>query len=136
MAQYPDAKKMPAYDNKTVTDHQHDPDVAIGAVHDVDVHAPKESFSLWSSLGLQYSLTATPLAIGSYLASVIGVGGSPVFIYGYVFAVLCNLCVCVSLAEIAAVYPHTSGMHTSSRSEALEHTLPLSGKVTDWKCLF
>ncbi|KAF2027270.1 putative choline and nitrogen mustard permease [Setomelanomma holmii] len=71
--------------------------------------APKESFNIWSSLGFQYSLTATPLAIGTYLASVIGVGGSPVFIYGYLLAVLCNLCVCVSLAEVAAVYPHTSG---------------------------
>jgi hypothetical protein len=111
MAQCPDGKKMATYDNKTVTDLQHDPDVAIGAVQDVDVHAPKESFSLWSSLGLQYSLTATPLAIASYLASVVGVGGSPVFIYGYVFSILCNLCVCVSLAEVAAVYPHTSGMH-------------------------
>ncbi|KAH8661737.1 amino acid/polyamine transporter I [Ilyonectria robusta] len=60
-------------------------------------------------MGLQYSLTSTPLAIGAYLGSVIGVGGSPVFIYGYILAVLCNLCVCVSLAEIAAVSPHTSG---------------------------
>jgi hypothetical protein len=68
-----------------------------------------QSFNIWSALGLQYSLTSTPLAIGSYLTSVIGVGGSPVFIFGYLFAIACNMCVCVSLAEIAAVYPHTSG---------------------------
>ncbi|TVY44464.1 Choline transport protein [Lachnellula occidentalis] len=69
----------------------------------------KESFSIWSALGFQYSLTSTPLAIGAYLASVIGVGGSPVFIYGFLLAVGCNIVVCLSLAEIAAVYPHPSG---------------------------
>lgn len=113
MAQFKEDKKMLAYDDKIITNPHHQPDVDIGAVHEVELqYAPKESFNLWSSLGLQYSLTATPLAVGTYLASVVGVGGSPVFIYGYIFAVLCNLCVCVSLAEIAAVYPHSSGMHT------------------------
>lgn len=85
-------------------------DYNVGEVQEVnEPHVLHESFSLWSSMGLQYSLTSTPLAVGAYLGSVIGVGGSPVFIYGYILAVLCNLCVCVSLAEIAAVYPHTSG---------------------------
>lgn len=85
-------------------------DVEVGHVQDLETNSPlQKSFSLWSALGLQYSLTSTPLAVGTYLASVIGVGGSPVFIFGYVLAVGCNLCVCVSLAEIAAVYPHTSG---------------------------
>ncbi|KAF2815115.1 putative choline and nitrogen mustard permease [Mytilinidion resinicola] len=101
---------MPAYDNKDVSEPHHHLDIDVGAIHEVDSpHALNESFSLWSSLGLQYSLTSTPLAVGSYLASVIGVGGSPTFIFGYIFAVGCNLCVCLSLAEIAAVYPHSSG---------------------------
>ncbi|KAF2091723.1 amino acid transporter [Saccharata proteae CBS 121410] len=69
----------------------------------------KHSFNIWSSLGLQYSLTSTPLLIGTYLSLVIGVGGSPTFIYGYIVAVVLNLCVCATLAEIAAIYPHTSG---------------------------
>lgn len=89
-------------------------DMEVGDMQDVDANKPlQESFSIWSALGLQYSLTSTPLAVGTYLASVIGVGGSPVFIFGYIFAVGCNLCICVSLAEIAAVYPHTSGKSDS-----------------------
>ncbi|KAI0126180.1 putative choline and nitrogen mustard permease [Xylariales sp. AK1849] len=85
-------------------------DYDVGHVQDVgEKPVLRESFSFWSCLGLQYSTTSTALAVGSYLGSVIGVGGSPVFVYGYIFAVVLNLFICVSLAEIAAVYPHPSG---------------------------
>ncbi|KAH6982403.1 putative choline and nitrogen mustard permease [Ilyonectria destructans] len=101
---------MPAAGSQKQSSSHKGTDYDVGVVQEVDErHELHESFSLWSSMGLQYSLTSTPLAVGAYLGSVIGVGGSPVFIYGYILAVLCNLCVCVSLAEIAAVYPHTSG---------------------------
>lgn len=69
----------------------------------------KKDFHLWSTLGVQYSVTATPLAIGTYLSFVIGIGGSPVFFYGFIVCSIFNMCVCFSLAEIAAVYPHSSG---------------------------
>lgn len=111
--------KMAAGDERPVSDTQQDftthngADHAIGLVDSIDLKTElTESFNIWSALGLQYSLTSTPLAVGSYLASVIGVGGSPTFVFGYIFAVACNLCICVSLAEIAAVHPHTSGIST------------------------
>lgn len=85
-------------------------DYAVGISQEVgnNDHPLEESFRIWSTLGLQYSITATPLAVGTYLASVIGVGGSPVFIYGYLLGVSLNICVCLCLAELASVYPHTS----------------------------
>ncbi|EXJ82252.1 hypothetical protein A1O3_06065 [Capronia epimyces CBS 606.96] len=85
---------------------------------DVDVEVaevvipPKEldrPFRLWSSLGMQFSVSSTPLAIGTYLSFVIGIGGSPVFFFGYLLACVMGFCICLSLAEIAAVYPHASG---------------------------
>ncbi|KAI0131823.1 putative choline and nitrogen mustard permease [Xylariales sp. AK1849] len=96
----------PEKSHDSTTDHE------LGQISDLASGAPgalKDSFNIWSCLGMQFSLTSTPLAVGAYLASVIGVGGSPVLIFGYLFAVGCNLCVCASLAEIAAVYPHVSG---------------------------
>ncbi|KIM95843.1 hypothetical protein OIDMADRAFT_45128 [Oidiodendron maius Zn] len=69
----------------------------------------QKPFSLWSTLGLAFSVTCTPLSIGSYLAVSIGVGGSPVFFFGFIFSALMNLCICLSLAEISAVYPHALG---------------------------
>jgi hypothetical protein len=66
-------------------------------------------FRLWSSLGMQFSVSSTPLAIGTYLSFVIGIGGSPVFFFGYLLASVMGFCICLSLAEIAAVLPHASG---------------------------
>lgn len=96
--------------SKINSSEQDSRDMEVGDMQEVDVNKPlQDSFNIWSALGLQYSMNSTPLAVGIFLASVIGVGGSPVFIFGYIFAVGCNMCICVSLAEIAAVYPHTSG---------------------------
>lgn len=78
------------------------------SVHEVHARL-KERFSLLSTLGVNTSVTATPLAMGTYLSVIIGVGGSPVIIYGYIVAVTLNLLVCASLSEIASEYPHSSG---------------------------
>lgn len=83
----------------------------LGSTHIV-VEGSKElakPFRLWSTLGMQFSVSSTPLSLGTYLSFVIGIGGSPVFFFGYLLACVMGLCVCTSLAEIAAVYPHASG---------------------------
>lgn len=67
------------------------------------------TFNLWSTLGLVYSITATPIGIGSYLTFSLVLGGAPFYIYGYIFAVSLNIILCVALAEIASIYPHPSG---------------------------
>ncbi|CAK3848194.1 Choline transport [Lecanosticta acicola] len=81
-------------------------DIALGEVRHTRV---KKSFSLLSTLGVSFSITSTPIAIGTYLSVSIGVGGSPVYFFGYILSVLMDLCICASLAEMAAVYPHSSG---------------------------
>lgn len=82
-----------------------DSSVDVGFV--VELH--QRRFNLWSTLGLAFSVSCTPLSIGSYLSVSVGVGGSPVFFFGYIFSALMNICVCLSLAEISAVYPHALG---------------------------
>lgn len=80
-------------------------DVAAGDVQE----APTLHFNLWSTLGIAYSLTSTPIAIGTYLSVIVGVGGSPVFFFGYLLSAIMDLVVCLSLAEMAAVLPNSSG---------------------------
>lgn len=75
----------------------------------------KITFNLWSTLGLVYSITATPFGVGSYLTFSLILGGSPFYIYGYIFAVSFNIILCVSLAEISSIYPHPSGKPTILR---------------------
>ncbi|EED16048.1 amino acid transporter, putative [Talaromyces stipitatus ATCC 10500] len=66
-------------------------------------------FSVLAAVGMQYSISATPLAVGGYLTFILGVGGSPYFFYCFLVAAFGQMLVCISLAEIAAVYPHASG---------------------------
>ncbi|KAE8397501.1 amino acid/polyamine transporter I [Aspergillus pseudonomiae] len=61
------------------------------------------------TIGIQFSVTAPPLAIASYTTLITGVGGSPFYFWGFLVAVLGQTLVAVSLAELASAYPHTSG---------------------------
>lgn len=69
----------------------------------------KVHFSMWHTLGISFSITAAPISMGAYLSLAIGVGGSPVYFGAYIFAVGLNLFVCLSLAEMASAFPHSSG---------------------------
>lgn len=89
--------------------------VLPGASEDLAT-ARQNHFNLWSCLGINYSIIATPLSIGTYLAFNIGVGGSPVYIFGYLVATTFQIIVCISLAEMAAAFPHSTG---ESRPEIL-----------------
>lgn len=67
-------------------------------------------FNLWQILGMNFAISCAPLSIGAYLAFIIGLGGSPFYIWGYLFAVIFQLITCVAIAEIASAMPHASGM--------------------------
>ncbi|KAL4926786.1 amino acid/polyamine transporter I [Aspergillus undulatus] len=70
---------------------------------------PKKNFSLLSTLGLNFSICAAPLAIGSYLSLSIAAGGPPFFIYAFIFAGIGQIILCIALAEVASALPHSSG---------------------------
>ncbi|EGV61625.1 hypothetical protein CANTEDRAFT_135564 [Yamadazyma tenuis ATCC 10573] len=79
------------------------------ASSDANHQSPLEKrFNVWSTSALQFSLICSALAIGTFLSTVVGVGGSPGLIYGYILAVTFDLFICYSLAEIASAYPHSS----------------------------
>jgi hypothetical protein len=83
-------------------------EIGIGDVQAVRLDKP---FNIWSALGISFSVTSVPLAIGTYLSVSVGVGGSPVYFFGYIVSVVFNLCICASLGELAAVFPHSSGKY-------------------------
>ncbi|KAL4766869.1 amino acid/polyamine transporter I [Aspergillus nidulans var. acristatus] len=70
---------------------------------------PNNRFSLWSTIGVQFSTTASPLAIGIYLQLVVGAGGSPYFFWCLLTAMILQFTTCISLAELSSAFPHTSG---------------------------
>ena len=71
--------------------------------------SPKVHFNVWAALGVNFSITATPLTAGTYLALAVGVGGSPIFFYEYIFAAFFQIVLCLGMAEIASAIPHSSG---------------------------
>ncbi|CEO59605.1 hypothetical protein PMG11_04277 [Penicillium brasilianum] len=69
----------------------------------------KVHFSLLSAIGIQYSVTGAPIAIGSYLSLTIGLGGSPAYFWGFVMTGFFQLTTCLAISELASAIPHSSG---------------------------
>lgn len=70
---------------------------------------PKVHFSLLGAIGVQYSVTSAPVAIGTYLSLAIGLGGSPAYFWGYFIVGLFQFATCLATAELASAIPHSSG---------------------------
>ncbi|CDK28017.1 unnamed protein product [Kuraishia capsulata CBS 1993] len=70
----------------------------------------ERNFDVWSVVGIVYSSIATPLTLGTYLSTVIGVGGAPFFFYSYLFTGFFCLLIAYSISEMASVNPHSSAM--------------------------
>lgn len=74
-----------------------------------DIARPAINFNLWQTLGMNFSITCAPLTVGAYLSLIVGLGGSPFYIWGILCAVIFQLITCIALAEIASAMPHSSG---------------------------
>ena len=70
---------------------------------------PKTHFSLLGAIGIQYSLTSAPLAIGFYLSMVIGLGGSPAYFWGFILMGFFQVFVYLAVCELASAIPHSAG---------------------------
>ncbi|OQU99403.1 hypothetical protein CLAIMM_05039 [Cladophialophora immunda] len=69
----------------------------------------EERFSLWSVLGVQYTLGCAPLAIAGYMQFTLGVGGSPYFFWCFIVAAVGQGNVVLNFAELSSAYPHVAG---------------------------
>lgn len=74
------------------------------------IELKRDRFSTMSVIGVQFSITAAPIAILLYSGLVTGVGGTSYFFWCFLVAMVGQISVAASLAEIAAFLPHASGM--------------------------
>ncbi|OAG35516.1 hypothetical protein AYO21_10324 [Fonsecaea monophora] len=90
-----------------------DPRESISTDKSVEQHAvtklDEERFSLWSVLGVQYTLGCAPLAIAGYMQFTLGVGGSPYFFWCFIVAAVGQGIVVMTFAELSSAYPHVAG---------------------------
>jgi hypothetical protein len=102
-----DSEQM-AYGEKTQNDS-----VSVGGSEEANVVAgdvqPKVHFNLIQTLGMAFSITAPPLAIGLYLNLIVGVGGTPFYIWALLFVTCFQMITCFAIAEMASAIPHSSG---------------------------
>lgn len=102
--------------SKMTPESQHDETVErAGQQHQVK---PKVHFNLLSAIGVQYSVTAPPIAIGAYLSLVIGLGGSPAYFWGFILMGVMQTATCLAVAELASAIPHSSGQSCNRCSAA------------------
>ncbi|CDK28005.1 unnamed protein product [Kuraishia capsulata CBS 1993] len=89
-------------------------DSEAGEVFDVKTPehegALEKNFDIWGVVGIVYGSIGTPLTLGTYLSTVIGVGGAPFFFYAYLFAGFFCLLTAYSMSEMASVHPHSSAL--------------------------
>ena len=97
---------MDEKDLGTFCEHSEQPSTEGPVIGEVQ---PKVHFNLLQTLAMNFSITCTPLSIGAYLSLIIGLGGSPFYIWGFFFASVFQLILGVAVAEIASAIPHSSG---------------------------
>lgn len=71
----------------------------------------KRNFSVWSVLGVGFSLTNSWFGVSTALVTGINSGGPILVVYGIIIVAVVSLCVGISLAELASALPNAGGQY-------------------------
>lgn len=71
----------------------------------------KRNFTMLSILALGFNICASWLGISASIAFAIAAGGTVSLLYGLLVVVFFNMCIALSLAELASVYPTAGGQY-------------------------
>ncbi|KAG5662434.1 hypothetical protein KAF25_004852 [Fusarium avenaceum] len=94
-------------------------------------HAPAQEghlqkrFSKLTMIGMAFAILNTWISLAGSLGLVMPSGGSVSFVYGFIFCIICNICLSASVGELASIYPTAGGQY--------HYAYALSGKK--WKNL-
>ncbi|EXU97113.1 amino acid permease family protein [Metarhizium robertsii] len=89
--------------------------------------ALQQRLSTLSTLAMAFAILNTWIALAGSIGLIVPSGGSVAFLYGFIFCVLCCLCVVASLGEMAAIWPTAGGQYHFVFALCPEQTrLPIS----------
>ncbi|KAF2001725.1 amino acid transporter [Amniculicola lignicola CBS 123094] len=71
----------------------------------------KPRLSKLTMVGMSFAILNTWIALAGSLGIVLPSGSSVAFLYGFIFCVLCNLCLGASLGEMASIWPTAGGQY-------------------------
>ena len=92
----------------------------------------QRNFSMWSVLGVGFSLTNSWFAISAALVTGINSGGPLLCVYGLILMAVLSISVGVSLSELASAYPNAGGQYFWSHELAARKYANLASYTTGW----
>ncbi|KAF2762399.1 choline transport protein [Pseudovirgaria hyperparasitica] len=92
----------------------------------------KRNFSVWSVLGVGFSLTNSWFGISAALVTGINSGGPLLPIYGIIIVTLISTCVGISLSELASAYPNAGGQYFWANELASPKWANFASYATGW----
>jgi choline transport protein len=90
------------------------------------------NFSVWSVLGVGFSLTNSWFGISAALITGINSGGPLLIIYGIILITLVSTCVGISLSELASAYPNAGGQYFWANELAPKRFTKIASYLTGW----
>lgn len=94
-----------------------------------DMH---RNFSVWSVLGVGFSLTDSWFGISAALITGIDSGGPVLIIYGIILIALISTCVGISLSELASALPNAGGQYFWANELASKKYANFASYLTGW----
>ncbi|ORY12346.1 choline transport protein [Clohesyomyces aquaticus] len=92
----------------------------------------KRNFSVWSVLGVGFSLTNSWFGISAALITGINSGGPLLIIYGIMLIALISTCVGISLSELASAFPNAGGQYFWANELAPKKYANFASYLTGW----
>nr|UVX23235.1 choline transport protein [Curvularia lunata CX-3] len=92
----------------------------------------KRKYTVWSVLGVGFSITNSWFGISAALITGINSGGPLLIIYGIILLALISTCVGISLSELASAMPNAGGQYFWAGALAPKRFARLASYVTGW----
>ena len=92
----------------------------------------KRNFSVFSVLGVGFSLTNSWFGISAALITGINSGGPVLIVYGIILIALISTCVGISLSELASAYPNAGGQYFWANELAPRRHASFASYLTGW----
>ena len=90
------------------------------------------NYSVWSVLGVAFSVTNSWFAISAALVTGISSGGPVLIIYGIILITLVSTCVGISLSELASAFPNAGGQYFWANELAPKRYAKFASYLTGW----
>ncbi|KAL6920836.1 hypothetical protein ACHAP8_004952 [Fusarium lateritium] len=92
----------------------------------------QKRFSKITMIGMAFAILNTWISLAGSLGLVMPSGGSVSFVYGFIFCVICNICLSASVGELASLYPTAGGQYHYSFALSTKKWKNLMSFIVGW----